>query len=286
MRKYIYPILVLAVAALFVWWNGRLDDQEMNGNLEKDVVTGTDDATSDDGDGSDDTGVFTLSRKRILPASTGEIVHHKTYSLSYQEAYEQSEWVAYILEESDLKKVKYKRPYFIQDPYVSTQSAQYWNWKNSGYDRGHLVPAGDRKASKAEYDETFFTSNISPQESAFNQGIWNTLENKVRYWAGRYDRVAVVTGPILSRGTRTIGDERVSVSDSFYKIVLRQDGEDYYAIAFLIPHERSTESLYNYIVSIDELEKKTGIDFFPQLNDSLEDRLESNRSDKGWARLR
>ncbi len=113
-----------------------------------------------------------------------------------------------------------KRPYFINDPKVITGSANYKNYKKSGYDRGHLCPAGDRRYTKEAYDETFFTSNITPQRNNFNAGVWNRLEIKTRYWAKKYKRLYIVTGGILNKDLPTIGYEDVAVPKYFYKIIL------------------------------------------------------------------
>jgi endonuclease G len=167
---------------------------------------------------------------------------------------------------------------------VKTKSADWRNYKNSGYDRGHLCPAGDRRMSFEAYNETFLTSNISPQDHDFNAGIWNRLEQKVRYWAEKYDGVYIVTGGVLKENLKTIGDENVSVPNKFYKIIVDASGGNYKAVAFLIPNKPSSESFYKYTVSIDEVEAKTGIDFFPQLPDSIENKLEQMVDLKAWGR--
>jgi len=201
-----------------------------------------------------------------LPTSTTkQIVKHNYYTLSYSEKFEQAEWVAYELKQEYLKNNDFKRPYFIQDPKVVTGSADWRNYKKSGYDKGHLCPAGDMEFSKDAYDDTFYTSNISPQDHDFNSGIWNRLENKVRYWAGKYKNLYVVTGGVLKESDKKIGTEKVSVPKYFYKIVLTQSGKQHKAIAFLIPNEKSQKGIYEFVVSIETLEKMTGIDFFPNL---------------------
>ena len=97
----------------------------------------------------------------FLPTSTtGQIVHHEGYSLSYSETHEQAEWVAYELKKEHLTNTNFKRPYFEIDPAVKTGAAHWRNYKQSGYDRGHLCPAGDRKYNQSAHDETFLTSNI------------------------------------------------------------------------------------------------------------------------------
>lgn len=218
-------------------------------------------------------------------STTGVVVHHNGYSFSYSEKHEQAEWVAYSLSKQDIVYINRKRPFFIEDPKVKSKSADWRNYKNSGYDRGHLCPAGDRKANKTLFDETFYTSNISPQKHDFNAGIWNNLEQKVRYWAKKYNHLYIVTGGVLNTNTtlKTIGKENVSVPNYFYKIILDYTEPEIKAIAFLIPHKSSNKPLYNFVVSIDEIEKLTGIDFFKSLPDKIEDTLEKSSSYKKWS---
>ena len=218
-----------------------------------------------------------------LPSSTTHIiVSHKYYMLSYSEKHEQAEWVAYQLNKSDLSSTNYDRPYFIDDPKVESGSASWKNYKKSGYDKGHLCPAGDRKFSLEAFNETFFTSNISPQRHDFNAGVWNRLEQKTRYWATKYDGVFVITGGILTNNLESIGKENVSVPDYFYKILVDNSRGEYKVIAFLVPHEDSKKPLYQFVVSVDKIEKLTGIDFFAKLPDALENRLEKESDYKGW----
>ncbi len=219
-----------------------------------------------------------------LPTSTTQaIVTHEYYVLSYNEKYEQAEWVAYILKKEQISNNKLKRPYFNQDKLVKTGSADWRNYKKSGYTRGHLLPAGDRKFSKKAYEDTFLTSNISPQKGDFNGGVWNRLEQKTRYWAEKYEVLYVITGGVLTDDLKTIGKEKVAVPDYFYKILLDYTEPEVKAIAFLIPHKESNLPLYKFVTSIDEIEKLTHIDFFPALPDALEDSLESSSDYKNWS---
>ncbi|NJX14820.1 DNA/RNA non-specific endonuclease [Tamlana crocina] len=230
------------------------------------------------------TQVKTETNAYFLPSSTtGQVVHHDGYSLSYSETHEQAEWVAYELKKSHLSSTNHKRPYFEIDEAVKTGAAHWRNYKNSGYDRGHLCPAGDRRYTKQAHDETFLTSNISPQEHQFNSGIWNTLEQKVRYWASKYDGVFVITGGVLKEGLETIGEEQVSVPKQFYKVLIDANNGNPKMIAFLMPHQDSKKPLYEFVVSVDSIEKLTGIDFFPQLDDTIENKLEASSSYKGWS---
>ena len=220
----------------------------------------------------------------FLPTSTtGQVVHHQFYSLSYHEKYEQAEWVAYELTQIQLLSICIKRPYFEQDPKIKTQSAHYKNYKDSGYNKGHLCPAGDRKFSVEAYNETFFTSNISPQMYEFNAGVWNRLEEKVRFWAQKYQKLYIVTGGVLTPNLKAIGTENVAVPRYFYKIILDYNDAETKAIAFLMPHEKSDKGLYHFVTSIDEIETLTGIDFFPELPDELENKIEKLSNYKRWA---
>ncbi|RIA10552.1 endonuclease G [Flavobacteriaceae bacterium MAR_2010_72] len=220
----------------------------------------------------------------FLPTSTtGQVIHHDGYSLSYSEPHEQAEWVAYELKKSHLSNSNFIRPYFEIDQAVKTGAAHWRNYKNSGYDRGHLCPAGDRKYSQSAHDETFLTSNICPQDHGFNSGIWNTLEQKVRYWASKYDGVFVVTGGVLTNDLKTIGEEHVAVPDQFYKVLIDVNSGKIKMIGFLIPHQNSKEPLYKFVVPIDSIEKLTGIDFFPQLDDTIETKLEASADYKDWS---
>lgn len=218
-----------------------------------------------------------------MPSSTtNALVHHNHFSLSYSEAHEQAEWVAYVLKKSHLTYDDRKRPYFIEDPKVKTKSADWRNYKRSGYDRGHLCPAGDRRFTEYAYNETFYTSNISPQDRDFNAGVWNRLEKQVRRWAKKYDELFVVTGGVLEGRLQSIGDEYVAIPKYYYKIISKGNKNNPEVIAFLFPHKESSKALQNFVVSVDELEKITSIDFFEKLPVSVQNKIESSRTTKGW----
>jgi endonuclease G len=260
-RKLIYTIITLLFAAGFYFYENYIAENK----AKKDAVE--------------------IEGFNYFPTSTtGQIIHHQYYSLSYNEKYEQAEWVAYELNKKQLSNHNnFKRPYFEQDSKVKTQSAKYWNYKNSGYNKGHLCPAGDRTFSEEAFNETFLTSNISPQIYEFNAGIWNRLEQKIRYWAEKHEKLYIVTGGILNANLKTIGEENVAVPAYFYKIILDYQATDVKAIAFLLPHETSEKGLYQFVVSIDKIEELTGIDFFHELPDEFENDLEKNNSYTNWS---
>lgn len=215
-------------------------------------------------------------------STTGDIVHHSYFSLSYNESYEQAEWVAYVLKKEHLTYDDRKRPYFIEDPFVSTKSADWRNYKGSGYDRGHLVPAGDRRFALQAYNETFYTSNISPQDREFNAGLWNRLEMQARKWAKRYNTLYVYTGGVLAAGLDEIGDEDVAVPEYFYKVIVKENKGNLEVLAFLMKGVEQNKPLQNFLVPLDRIEELTGIDFFYQLEKEGQDSFEREVKLKNW----
>ncbi|PHQ28179.1 DNA/RNA non-specific endonuclease [Leeuwenhoekiella nanhaiensis] len=264
-RKYTYPLLMMIAVTLIFLAERYLDAQEKQKYVEA--------ATS----------VKSEALDFFLPAATSnQIINHDYYTLEYNEEAEQASWVAYTLTKDQLVDAELSRPYFEVDPAVKTGAAHWRNYKNSGYDRGHLCPAGDRRFSPQAYDETFLTSNISPQLREFNGGIWNRLENQVRDWARRYGELTVVTGGLLEDPVAKIGEEEVYVPSAFYKIVIRKESSGFTALAFLVPHSESDQDLKAFVVTIDAIEELTKLDFFPQLDDATETQLEASNSVTDW----
>ncbi|MEM7085107.1 MAG: DNA/RNA non-specific endonuclease [Bacteroidota bacterium] len=269
-RKYVYIILVIAITSTLYFAEKYVDEKNENYPNTSEVKKTV--------------GSFEFDETFYPTSTTGVVVQHAYYHLSYAEKHEQAEWVAYEMKKSQLSQNEIKRPYFVQDRDVKSGSADWRNYKNSGYDRGHLCPAADRKFDYDAFHETFLTSNISPQNRKFNSGIWNRLEQKVRFWAKKYDGVFVITGGVLENDLPTIGDDRVSVPKEFYKIVIDASGPDLKAIAFLIPNKGTDASFYDFAVTIDQVEAKTGINFFPALSNSEERKLEASINLKAWGK--
>lgn len=220
---------------------------------------------------------------QILPGSTtGAIVRHSYFTLSYSEDHEQAEWVAYELTRDRLDKNWVERESsFRPDPEVRTESATPNDYRGSGYDRGHLAPAADMAFNEQAMSESFFMSNMSPQLKGFNGGIWRELEETTRDWARQFKHLYVVTGPVLTRkGIGQIGFSKVTVPAGFYKVLLAP--EQHRAIAFVLPNEVSDKPLLEYAVTIDQVEQLTGIDFFPQVLKGLDEELEGSLDPGAW----
>lgn len=211
------------------------------------------------------------------------IILHAGFTLSYNEKHEQASWVAYELTREELEESVTRTDNFLPDPNIKTGSAENTDYKGSGFDRGHLAPAADMKWSVDAMKASFYYSNMSPQAPAFNRGIWKKAEETVRHWADIYEGLYVVTGPVLHDNLKAIGKNKVSVPASYYKIVL--DKNKTKALAFLMPNEGSKQPLYHFCVSVDSIERLTGIDFYPSLNDSLEQKLESSVDFNAWTNI-
>ena len=213
-----------------------------------------------------------------------QVVKHLGYALCYDENYEQAKWVAYRLTAAMCNNnVEERTDDFREDKAIKTGSAIPGDYKKSGYDRGHLCPAGDMAWSEIAMSESFFMSNMSPQAPKFNRGIWKTLESEVRAWAKKEEELYIVTAGVLEKGLPTIGDKnKVAIPKYYYKIVLDVYGKEKKAIAFIMPNEGSKQSIFDFAVSIDSVERLTQINFFPALPDAIENNLESQISVELW----
>lgn len=211
------------------------------------------------------------------------IIRHIGYSLLFNEVCEQANWVAYELTSEKTQKVTKRTNKFVPDPLVKTMTSGDQDYVGSGYDRGHMAPAGDMGWSVTAMAESFYYSNMSPQEPGFNRGIWKQLEELVRIWAVDYQRIYVVTGPVLSHGLKTIGEHQVSVPKFYYKVILDYNELASKGIGFILPNRSSKESLLYYAVTIDSVQHVTGIDFFPQLPDVQEKVIESTLTLNSWS---
>lgn len=224
---------------------------------------------------------FHLSKgQTYLPSSKGELILHHYYTLSYLEDHEQAEWVHYKLTPDMLTKNVNRTYNFRPDAKVSTGSAVLNDYKGSGYDRGHLCPAGDMVSCEEAMSESFFLSNMSPQTPSFNRGAWKNLESVVRSWAST-DTIHVVTGPIFIGNKGKIGENNVTVPGYYYKIIYSTTKQQ--MIGFLMPNEKITDDLTSFVLSVDEIEKHTGINFFSDIAEDIQNQLESVVDHTHWS---
>lgn len=162
-------------------------------------------------------------------------------------------------------------------------SASPTDYTNSGFDRGHMAPAGDMKWDRQAMHDSFKMTNICPQNKSLNTGLWNQLEGLVRSWARRDSSLIVVCGPIVTPAdTMKIGKNEVVVPGAFFKAILAPFANPQRAIGFIFPNKRCSGKLYKYATSIDEIEELTGLDLFFALPDDVEEIIEANHNYDLW----
>ena len=211
----------------------------------------------------------------LMNKEQGQVIQRTGYTLSYHTKHRTPQWVAWELTKEETRGNEERTNEFQPDPDVMGAKVVTYDYSHSGYDRGHMAPAGDMKWSKKAMQESFYMSNICPQDHNLNTEDWNDLENKSREWARRYGKVYIVCGPIYN-GTRNeyIGDHRVKVPDAFFKVILINHDRKQAALGFYFENKAGERPLSEYLVSVDKLEDMTGLDFFSTLPDDLENQLE------------
>ena len=216
-----------------------------------------------------------------LGDSVCSVVSHTYYTLCYNEKHEQAAWVYYVLSDSMIIGVAKRKNYFLKDSLVISSTLSHGAYTNSGYDRGHLLPAADMKWDQLAMDETFLMSNVSPQNPYFNRnGLWRKLETKVREWVVTRNRLIIVVGGVLSVDLPKLDGQNVSVPKYYFKIIL--DEKDFSSVSFLLENKITSGLLSDFVVSVDSVEQISGVDFFNFLPDSLEAAIEKSVGFDAW----
>jgi DNA/RNA non-specific endonuclease len=234
------------------------------------------------------------------------------YALEWDNTKRHANWVAFTFDTTtSADNVKRTDAWSVDPKLPAEMQVQESDHKNDGFDRGHLCASEDRVYLKEANDQTFYYSNISPQLNDFNGGFWRKLETRVQTWGrstadGVYDKVYVTKGGTLNKllknfkGTTVDGGTPTTDANGFtihglacpeyyYMAVLSQKDDVFHAIAFLVPHKEgmtenpSSDELKEYVVSVDKLEEETGIDFFCNLPDVLENEVEAACNLNDWA---
>tara|TARA_B110000238_G_scaffold173562_1_gene192734 strand:+ start:90 stop:866 length:777 start_codon:yes stop_codon:yes gene_type:complete len=231
---------------------------------------------------SSDYGIDLHNYEKYMPTSScGEILNYSYFSVSFCEEYKLSEWTIHYLTPDRLTYSSSRKGIeFRKDPRLNGRDNSKLDFYKSGYDRGHMVPAADMAFDKTRLTETFFLTNITPQTAGFNRGGWKVLEERIRDWVVEFDTVAIITGFVKGDNPDNLLGYAgsVPVPKYFYKIFI--DIQRKRSIAFLMPNEKITKDIIEYVVPIDYLEKITGLDFFYKLPDDVELSFEINTGNK------
>ena len=220
-----------------------------------------------------------------LPAirSNDVVLVYNGFVVNYNTKWLIPNWVAYELTAEEVAGEVPRARSFSMDLDYKDRQAMREDYSNTGWDKGHMAPAGDMKWSQTSMYESFYLTNICPQNHDLNGKDWQTLEKHVRDWAVKYGKVWVVCGPYVYQNQfGTIGDRNVVVPDGFFKAVLRQEGKNYYAIAFVFENTSTRQPVNNAVVSVNDVEALVGFDLFTNLNDKIEDAIETQANWAEW----
>jgi endonuclease G len=271
-----YLLLTIIIVAVFILVLLLIKDRQDRQQVPSDAPTTQNETT-------DQASPNRVPLSDYLPTSSNrQFIRRTHYAFSYLEEHEQAEWVAYELTAEEVAGSAERTDDFREDPEVATGSATLKDYYRSGYDRGHLAPAGDMKFSEEAMSESFYMSNMSPQKPAFNRGIWRELEEEVRELAVENGSLFVITGPVFGEQVKKIGESGVSIPKAYYKVLLDYTEPEVKAIAFLLANEGSKKDVYEFAVTVDSVEAVTNIDFFPALPDLEENMLESQFNASLW----
>lgn len=214
-----------------------------------------------------------------------EIIRYTGMTVSFNRRMHIPNWVAYELTAAEADGSEPRSGNFMADPDVDG-CATPADYRNTGFDRGHMAPAADMKWSPDAMRESFYMTNIVPQDNKLNRGAWSKLEDKCRQRARRDSAVIIISGPVLTDPVEMhIGETGVVVPRRFFKVILSPYGEIPVAIGFIMPNAAVPGGMQTCAVTVDEVEAVTGHDFFSELPDELENEVESKVNFNRWSRM-
>lgn len=231
---------------------------------------------------------FEVKQGLEIPTSKANVpsllLYREGYTTSYNVDTRTPNWVAWHLTANHTNgPAKRKGIIFQADEDIPAPRVDTYDYMRSGYDRGHMCPAGDNHWSQKAMEQSFLMTNICPQVPALNSGLWNTIEKQCRTWAQVYGDIYIVCGPIyFNQKHKTIGKNKIQVPEAFFKVVLRLKDEPK-AIGFICRNASAKgRKKTDYVNSVDEVERITGMDFFSQLPDDIEQQIEGQADIKDW----
>jgi endonuclease G len=285
--KYAGSAFAVILAALISYFpiSKQLNKQEtVNETQKQEVVINQDQQQNNDI--SLEEAVVSVQNLEIpakLKDRSEKILKRSNYTISYNRNWNQPNWVAWELNKNETKGRNNRNEEFTADPDLAeAYQVESYDYSGSGYDRGHMCPAGDNHFDAKAMNESFYMSNICPQNHELNAGKWNDLEIACRKWANRYQQLFIVCGPIIDkRNGKRIGKEHeIIVPEKFFKVILITSTKPARAIGYIFENNGSDRPYK--VHSIDEVEKITGMDFFPNLPDKIEDLVESRYEASDW----
>lgn len=228
--------------------------------------------------------IYNLERPQLVAPLPEQIIEHLAYTVSYNKERHLPNWVAYCLEPHETEGELARTDKFLPDPLVEGDPVVTKDYTKSGYDRGHMAPAADMRWSEQAMTESFYMTNMCPQNHNNNAGDWKDLEELVRDLSVKYGNIYICCGPIVTDETMTIGSVRkIVVPQAFFKVLLRQKTDGTWtSIGFVMPNAAGNKPLMTYMLPVDSIENRTNIDFFPSLPDSIENIVEADYVVADW----
>lgn len=211
-----------------------------------------------------------------------QILNRKAYTVSYNDSTKCPNWVAWHLTAEHVDGEWSRDNNYYEDEEVPLPRASNDDYKGSGWTHGHMCPAGDNKWDEVAMRESNLLTNICPQHASLNSGLWNVIERECRKWATKYGDLYIVCGPVLlNRDHETIGLNKVVVPEAFFKVILCLNPKPK-AIGFIIRNNEGKKKRDQYVNTVDEVERITGMDFFPALPDEIENEVEAYANIEDW----
>lgn len=285
--KYAGSAFAVILAALLSYFpiSKQLNKQETVNETQKQEVVISQDQQQNNNISLEEAvvSVQNLEIPAKLKDRSEKILKRSNYTISYNRNWNQPNWVAWELNKNETKGRNNRNEEFTADPDLAeAYQVESYDYSGSGYDRGHMCPAGDNHFDAKAMNESFYMSNICPQNHELNAGKWNDLEIACRKWANRYQQLFIVCGPIIDkRNGKRIGKEHeIIVPEKFFKVILITSTKPARAIGYIFENNGSDRPYK--VHSIDEVEKITGMDFFPNLPDKIEDLVESRYEASDW----
>jgi len=212
-------------------------------------------------------------------------ISHIGYTLSYNLTTHCPNWVAWELTAEEANGRYPRSNDYKEDPSIENAKDRVNEkaYSSVSYDRGHMCPAGDMKWSAEAMSASFYMTNMCPQDNSLNNGAWKRLEEACRRWAGYEGKVYICCGPIFKGKEEVIDNNpQITIPSAFFKVVLSTKEGHEKAIGFYFENNDKRQTVGNAVRTVDEIEEITGFDFFPQLDDEIENKVESYAKLSKW----
>ena len=213
-----------------------------------------------------------------------QVITHIGYTTSYNSKTLNPNWVAYELTREEVQGECKGKTSFCWDPDVKGRKSRREDYKNEqNWDKGHMAPRADMKWSVQAFEESYYLSNICPQNHDLNAGDWLKTEKLARRMAEKYGKVYVICGPVfIFNKYGTLGENKVWIPDAFFKALLVKVNDRYESIAFYMSNESQKNEIMHYVRTVNDIEVLLKMDLFPALPDSVEEKVESTFSRSIW----